>query len=461
MHEYVSYVLHLVREDGALALLVVLLLLLAARAVFLVRRSKGSAAAFPWGRAVALALLAGYLAALISMTLTGRADTGVGVPNFHWFRAWREAWNNFSVKNWLLVLLNVAAFVPLGVLLPLVGKWFRRWYVTVPTGFLVSLAIETLQHLTNRGTFDVDDLFTNTLGTALGFSMVLLVLLLLHRETRAPRRWLPYLACPLVFCLAVGGIFAVYAWQPYGNLSIAPAFRSDLRGIAITASRDWDETARTATIYRAPAMTKSTCDAFGSDFAAAMDITFPSAYYYDDMTIFANHTTGDFLTVDYRDGSYTYRIGTPPAVEESEASLQDALSQLGITVPAGAAFSQESETRFVFTIDFLTMDGTLYDGTIRCRVQDGTLSEVENHMIALTPQAEESIRSEAEAYDQLLRGDFASASSLAKRHPDAVTVTDCVLDYQIDTKGFYQPVYRFSLIADGTQMADALIPALP
>ena len=40
-----------------------------------------------------------------------------------------------------------------------------------------------------------------------------------------------------------------------------------------------------------------------------------------------------------------------------------------LLLAAGAAFFQESETRFVFTVDFLTMDGTLYDGPIRSEAE--------------------------------------------------------------------------------------------
>ena len=65
-------------------------------------------------------------------------------------------------------LLNVALFVPLGVLLPLIWAQFRNAKNTVLFGFGMSLAIELLQMLTLRAT-DINDLITNTLGTFLGF----------------------------------------------------------------------------------------------------------------------------------------------------------------------------------------------------------------------------------------------------------------------------------------------------
>lgn len=456
MHEYVSYILQLVRQDGALAIAVVFLVLAAAAVVYAVLRRQGRA--FPWKRAVVLALLAGYLAALCSMTLTGREAFGA-VTNFHWFRAWREAWNSFSVKNWLLVLLNVAAFVPLGLLLPLAFRPFRRWYLTVPVGFFTSLAIEALQLATGRGTFDVDDLFTNTLGCALGYCLVMVVLLLHARQTA--RRWLPYLACPAAFCLAIGGIFAAYALKPYGNLSCSPSYRADLSEVSWTLACDLTDDAGTAMVYRTQALTKKSCEDFAAAFAQGAGITFSDAYYYDDMTYFANHSSGDTLSVDYRDSSYTYRLGTPLAVSEgSEAELRGLLAQLGIAVPEGAVFSQADSGIFQFTADFLPVGDVIYGGELCCRVLDGLLGQVENHLLALTPQQEEPLLPKEEAYARMTSGAFDGASAFASLQPLEATVTACTITYQSDTKGYYQPVYRFTVMQGEAPFTEVLIPAL-
>ena len=100
-------------------------------------------------------------------------------------------------------------------------------------------------------------------------------------------------------------------------------------------------------VYRTESLNKESCEDFAAAFAQGVGITFSDAYYYDDMTYFANHSSGDTLSVDYRDSSYTYRLGTPLAVSEgSEAEL---------------------------------------------RGLDGLLGRVENHLLALTPQREESL----------------------------------------------------------------------
>lgn len=64
--------------------------------------------------------------------------------------------------------LNVLLFLPLGGLLPLFWKDFKKFLPTVLFGFCTSLLIEVLQLFTLRAT-DVNDLMTNTLGTVIGW----------------------------------------------------------------------------------------------------------------------------------------------------------------------------------------------------------------------------------------------------------------------------------------------------
>ncbi|WP_144551352.1 VanZ family protein [Bacillus mycoides] len=69
--------------------------------------------------------------------------------------------------SWLYNFGNIAAFIPFGVVIPLLyrfsfGKFISLFVLTI-------LALETLQALTYLGSFDVDDVISNTLGAAIGF----------------------------------------------------------------------------------------------------------------------------------------------------------------------------------------------------------------------------------------------------------------------------------------------------
>ncbi|WP_054025009.1 VanZ family protein [Bacillus sp. FJAT-28004] len=71
--------------------------------------------------------------------------------------------------SWIFAFGNIAAFIPFGVLIPLL---YRIRFGRFITFFILTiLVLETLQALTYLGSFDVDDVISNTLGAAIGFVM--------------------------------------------------------------------------------------------------------------------------------------------------------------------------------------------------------------------------------------------------------------------------------------------------
>jgi glycopeptide antibiotics resistance protein len=86
---------------------------------------------------------------------------------------------NISFDIWIYNLVgNVAAFVPLGFLLPLSFKGFRGGK-TMAVSFILILSAEVLQLVSRRGVFDVDDLLLNMLGTMIGYGIYKLLCILL------------------------------------------------------------------------------------------------------------------------------------------------------------------------------------------------------------------------------------------------------------------------------------------
>ncbi len=67
------------------------------------------------------------------------------------------------------ILGNIAAFMPFGILIPLIWRKLDKWYAVLVLSFALSLTVETLQLVTRVGSFDVDDLLLNTIGGILGF----------------------------------------------------------------------------------------------------------------------------------------------------------------------------------------------------------------------------------------------------------------------------------------------------
>ena len=82
------------------------------------------------------------------------------------------------IKNYSGIAFNILLFIPLGYLLP---DLFRRKWLSFLIALLISFAVETLQYLTGRGQFDVDDLICNSSGALIG----ILLWILLQRPIKA------------------------------------------------------------------------------------------------------------------------------------------------------------------------------------------------------------------------------------------------------------------------------------
>ncbi|WP_283245061.1 VanZ family protein [Qiania dongpingensis] len=104
----------------------------------------------------------------------GRTDLSVGYRyNLEPFREIYRCiryWDVLGPLNASMNLIgNIVAFMPFGFILPMLCLSNRRWYIVFLLGLLCSLCIESLQLVTRRGSFDVDDLMLNTLGSLAGY----------------------------------------------------------------------------------------------------------------------------------------------------------------------------------------------------------------------------------------------------------------------------------------------------
>lgn len=75
---------------------------------------------------------------------------------------------------------NILLFIPFGFLLPALSKHFNHVLVALGLGVFFSVIIETLQFITKRGYFQLDDIWLNALGSVLGFCGAFFVSSILH-----------------------------------------------------------------------------------------------------------------------------------------------------------------------------------------------------------------------------------------------------------------------------------------
>lgn len=117
-----------------------------------------------WGCIVVFLLL------VLNETVFNRAAKEVYQFNFQPF------WSYEAIKNGKESLikehfLNVALFIPLGMLICVVLQK-KRWWRALIFGCSVSLLIEVMQLVMKRGLCEFDDVMHNTLGCLLGYGLV-------------------------------------------------------------------------------------------------------------------------------------------------------------------------------------------------------------------------------------------------------------------------------------------------
>ncbi len=469
MYEFLEYVLSELRTSFAWVILATVcgLGILAVTYVLHKRKYKGERK-FPWAKAFLWLVFAGYMAIVMYATIL-RGMGGYRDWNLHLFRAWREAWNNYSAKNWLNVLLNVAMFLPLGFLLPLLGKRFRKWFLAIPTGFAVSLGIELLQLAIGRGICDVDDLFANTLGNAIGYFLVM-ALLALSREKGS--RLKPFLVNSCLFLalvMSICTIFIVYEVKEYGNLPMAAAYRNNTGDTAWTLDCELPVVEDKLPVYQTQTRSIADCDAFAEEFKEITGAEYSTISYYQEaayyMDQFGDENGTHFLFVSYLDPSYEYSFGigdSPVYVEADRETMEAALAKYPVFIPDYAEFTVEGEGWHSFTVERHIDGAMMVDGKLRCRyAEDGTIRELQNNLLSYTYYDTVSVISPEDAYQRLCNGEFYDGGFFENKNPADVSVFTCTLSYEIDTKGFYQPVYYFDVAsADGNYQDYIMIPAM-
>jgi glycopeptide antibiotics resistance protein len=141
---------------------------------------------------VATQLLLAYLAVLLALTFLPLDGLANGMPVELRLRAFATI--KYAIRLgpdfrpfWVLIG-NVLAFVPLGVLLPLAS---RRWSapLVIAAGLALSVAIEVGQYAISASVgyayrqADIDDVIANVLGVAIGYLIFAAVTLIKMRPS--------------------------------------------------------------------------------------------------------------------------------------------------------------------------------------------------------------------------------------------------------------------------------------
>jgi hypothetical protein len=140
-----------------------------------------------------------------------------------------------------------------------------------------------------------------------------------------------------------------------------------------------------------------------------------------------------------------------------EQTIRTALTELGMTIPDGAEFTKLDSGWYQFNLKMIASDNEIYNGKLTCSYY-GTegIGEIDNYIISCEPVKDYEIISEQEAYNKIKNGEFAMYTGNTELN---IQIESCEIVYIIDSKGYYQPNYKFACTINGEE-SEIQIPAL-
>lgn len=161
----------------------VLVLLLISRYAYKQTRIKWETDRLTKTQSYAQWLLVSYILLLLFLTVLGRRSMDYYRYNFDIGYSYRDAYHNGNPQAISTIAVNIAMFVPVG-LLGAIG--FKRFGIlkALLLGILLTASIEFLQLMLRNGTCEIDDLISNTAGTICGCLPGQVIRSLLKRKTK-------------------------------------------------------------------------------------------------------------------------------------------------------------------------------------------------------------------------------------------------------------------------------------
>lgn len=439
-------------------------------------RKKGGKRRLPLKKCITVLLLIMWFGIVMVLTTISRGQNFEGWVNLRLFSGYLSAWHQWSLSEFQLIIFNMLMFMPLGFLLPLLGMRTRRFTPVLLTSLAVTIGIELFQMISRRGILELDDILHNTIGSIAGYLMMNAILDSVKQRKLAFRSAGLALCIPLVFVLLFTGALAVYQTKEFGNLSIRPAIKQDMREVEVELKVELPEEAEPASLY----VSERIYDlGYGKEMAALVERSFDLQRKEGNRIEGMNRVwsfedrDGNPYTFNYnlKDGGWQLYIqgDRNPTMSEEETAehkeFYEGWMRSNHILPADAVFSIQS------------------GDTLRWDISQPMAAIEENEkdfaegMIMLIPSSEGQkapldlfhavnenkyvrkveLISPAQAYEEVLQGNFYIYNDLQKG--DLLRIEQVELVYTYDSKGYYQPVYNFSGTVNGEHW-DTQIPAI-
>lgn len=417
-------------------------------------------------------ILLGYLFLVFAMTGLSRADNFSNKSiNLNFLSGYLDVWYNWSLTPFLLLILNILMLAPLGFLLPLISKKFDSVKNILLVAFTFTIFIEGFQLLTHRGIFELDDLFHNTIGSMIGYFIVKVFLELKDSKKVRKNTIIKALIIPVIYMVIFIGAIIVYNTKEFGNLNINPFEYTDVSNIQIYSDIEFSDKDDKASVFyninsnkreRAldiikilndnfdvPKLKKSGMD--GDNRKYVFDTTSNSMY---EMTYFYRDATWNLENIN--DNGENIRLSDSEVKEFEELLKRITLIPDNITLK----YDENNLLRWDSSnMDIKSAKKDFIDGTIM--ISNSADENIQSLYYGITDNEyirDIEIISPKDAFEKIKKGNFYTYNPY--NSGDEIQITNFEISYMYDSKGYYQPVYKFTGSVNGEKdIFSAIIPA--
>lgn len=419
-------------------------------------------------------LLITWFILVLGLTMFSRGSNFKGWINFRLFSDYVNAWNKWSLSELQLIIFNMLMFMPLGFLLPMLGKRLRRFTPVLLTSISVTVFVETVQMITGTGIFELNDIFHNTIGSIAGYLIVAAILSCIEQKKLTVKPLLGVIVIPLVFMVIFSSAAIVYHAKELGNLPIRPAIPQDTSKGKIQINLDLPETAQPAALYynqnihnieygeKALSLVK---EKFLLDQIGGRRIDGSNRVY----SLRDNSGLEYYFSFSLSDGSWiltknelSEKLPQEKTLRNQRQIIEKWLIESKL-MPSDSKFSlQEKDTiRWDKEApnDIHLRTSSYYGGMIMVQIsEDLVVPQFMLHSMADHSYVRNvEIISPMEAFEQVKKGNFQQYNDLEEDYK--LSIDNYSLTYVYDTKGYYRPAYQFEGTLDEENWS-CLIPAM-